>query len=290
MTWHAKALQTSYVTAPGAGSRAAQEGAEGEAGFPFSTTSWFFLDALEMKAPAQAYAIVALGDSITDGTNSTLNGDDRWPDVLGRRLRAAYGHRVAVVNAGIGGNQVRGPQEYTPSKPTSGGPSALARLERDVLSLSGVTSVIWLEGINDFGASNASVAEVTAGLKAGVSRLKARRPGLRVLGATVTTALGAEEGRYGHAEQDARRQALNSFIRSSGLFDAVLDFDRAVLDPATGRLRPEMTHDTTVGGVGDGIHPNRLGYQAMAQSIDLALLEPPPLASGSVKSEGRRHP
>ncbi len=273
MTWHAKALQTSYLTAPGAGSRAAQEA---EAGFPFSTTSWYFLDALEMRAPAAAYAIVALGDSITDGTNSTLNGDDRWPDVLGRRLRAAYGDNVAVVNAGIGGNQVSGPKAYSPSKPMSGGPSALARLERDVLSLSGVAGVIWLEGINDFGSGNASVAEVTAALKAGVSAMKARLPGLRVLGATVTTALGAEEGRYGHPEQDARRQALNRFIRTSGLFDAVLDFDRAVLDPATGRLRPEMTHDTTVGGAGDGIHPNRLGYQAMAHSVDLTLLAPPP--------------
>jgi lysophospholipase L1-like esterase len=270
MTWHAKALQTSYLTAPAAGSHSAEEG---EAGFPFSTTSWYFLDALEMKAPADAYAVVAFGDSITDGTNSTLNGDDRWPDVLGRRLRAAYGNRVAVVNAGIGGNQVRGPKQYSPSHPVSGGPSALARLDRDVLSLSGIASVIWLEGINDFGGADASVEEVTAGFKAGVSRMKARLPGLRVLGATVTSALGAGEGNYGNTEQDTRRKALNDFIRSSGLFDAVLDFDRAVLDPATGRLRPELIHDTTVGGKGDGIHPNRLGYQAMAMSVDLALLK-----------------
>ena len=287
MTWHAKALQTSYLTAPGAGSHAAPEG---EAGFPFSTTSWYFLDALDMKAPAEAHAIVAFGDSITDGTNSTLNGDDRWPDVLGRRLRAAYGHHVAVVNAGIGGNQVSGPKVYSLSQPVSGGPSALARLERDVLSLSGVAGVIWLEGINDFGSSNASVAEVTAALKVGVSRMKARLPGLRVLGATVTTALGAGEGTYGQAEPDARRKALNSFIRSSGLFDAVLDFDRAVLDPATGRLRSEMTHDTTVGGEGDGIHPNRLGYQAMAMSVDLALLERPAAPAAGARPASAQSP
>jgi lysophospholipase L1-like esterase len=291
MTWHAKALQTSYVTAPAAGSRAAEEG---EAGFPFSTTSWYFLDALEMRAPDDAFAIVAFGDSITDGTNSTLNGDDRWPDVLGRRLRAAHGNRVALVNAGIGGNQVRGPKEYSLAQPVPGGPSALARLERDVLSLSGVASVIWFEGINDFGKQNdASVEEVTAGLREGVARMRARSPGLRVLGATVTTALGSKGGNHGHAEEDARRKALNTFIRSSGLFDAVLDFDRAVLDPATGQLRPEMAPNTTVGGAGDGIHPNRLGYLAMAMSVDLALLPPPgkPAAAPSAaRGAGEKRP
>src|SRR6185295_12310548 len=155
MTWHAKALQTSYLTAPGSGSRSADES---EAAFPFSTASWFFLDALDMRTAAANQAIVAFGDSISDGTLSTMNGDDRWPDVLARRLRAAYGNRVSVVNAGIGGNQVVGPKEYSPQKPFPGGPSALARLERDVLTLSGVTHVIWLEGINDFSKNgNASV-------------------------------------------------------------------------------------------------------------------------------------
>jgi hypothetical protein len=139
MTWHAKALQTSYVSPPGAGSHGAEEG---EAGFPFSTTSWFFLDAVEMKLPADAFAVVAFGDSITDGTNSTLNGDDRWPDVLGRRLRAALGNRVAVVNAGIGGNQVIGPAD-TPARdrcraalrarpPGSGRAVAVGRRRRDL--------------------------------------------------------------------------------------------------------------------------------------------------------------
>ena len=88
MTWHAKALQTSYVTAPGAGPKGNDES---EAAFPFSTASWFFLDAIDMKAPADARVVVAFGDSITDGTASTMNGDDRWPDVLARRLQAAHG-------------------------------------------------------------------------------------------------------------------------------------------------------------------------------------------------------
>jgi lysophospholipase L1-like esterase len=128
------------------------------------------------------------------------------------------------------------------------------------------------------------VDEVSAAMKEGVARMKARLPGLRVLGATVTTALGTREADYGHAEQDARRKALNDFIRTAGLFDGVLDFDRAVLDPATGRLRPEMAHDTTVGGKGDGIHPNRLGYMAMAMSVDLALLAPPAAAASASKA------
>jgi lysophospholipase L1-like esterase len=97
-----------------------------------------------------ARAIVAFGDSITDGTASTMNGDDRWPDVLARRLHAVYGTKIAVVNAGIGGNQIVGPAEYTPQKPFPGGPSAKDRLDRDMLSLSGIAAVVWLEGINDF--------------------------------------------------------------------------------------------------------------------------------------------
>src|SRR5262245_6317737 len=175
MTWHAKAMQTSYISMPGAGSQGHDES---EAAFPLSSTSWYFLDALEMKAPAGAYAVLALGDSITDGTLSTLNGDDRWPDVLARRLHAVYGNRVSVVNAGIGGNQVAGPAEYTSQKPFAGGPSAGARLERDVLSLSGVAAVIWLEGVNDFSKSvGATVEAVQDTMKEAVPRIRARNRG-----------------------------------------------------------------------------------------------------------------
>src|ERR1700676_2256887 len=121
MTWHAKALTTSYVTAPGAGAKGQSED---EANFPFSTASWFFVDAVEMRMPSDNFAVLAFGDSITDGTASTMNGDDRWPDVLARRLRALHGNRIAVVNAGIGGNQIAGPEEYGPLKPFAGGPAA----------------------------------------------------------------------------------------------------------------------------------------------------------------------
>ena len=272
MTWHAKALQTSYVTAPGAGAVGSDER---ESAFPFSTTSWFFLDALDMTAPAGAYAVVAFGDSITDGTLSTLNGDDRWPDVLARRLRARPGPPVSVVNAGIGGNRVVGPERYSAREPVGGGPSALARLDRDVVSLSGVKAVIWLEGINDLSRTgNASVEAIAAGMKEGVARLRSQIPGVRIIGATLTPALGAANANHGSPEQDAQRQRLNAFILTPGLFDGVADFDAATRDPATGALRRELVHNTTTGGEGDKLHPNRLGYLAMGMAIDLELLTP----------------
>jgi lysophospholipase L1-like esterase len=270
MTWHAKALTTSYLTAPGAGSQGQRED---EAAFPFSTASWYFLDAVDMMVPADTQVVVAFGDSITDGTASTMNGDDRWPDVLSRRLHAAYGNRVSVVNAGIGGNQVVGPKEYGPQKPFPGGPSAGQRLERDVLSLSGVSTVIWLEGINDFSKNgDASADAVKAGMTDVVGRIRTAIPGVRVIGATVTSALGSSSAAHGFAEQDEKRQALNAFIREAGLFDGVVDFDRATLDPQTGGLRAEFVPESTTGGPGDKLHPNRAGYVVMGSAVDLEMV------------------
>ncbi len=272
MTWHAKALTTSYVTAPGAGAKGALED---EAAFPYSIASWFFLDAVEMMAPPGAFAVMAFGDSITDGTASTMNGDDRWPDVLSRRLKALYGNRVAVVNGGIGGNQIAGPPEYSAAKPFAGGPAAIQRLDRDVLALSGITSLIWLEGINDFSKNgNAPVDRVIAAMKDGVARLRAKWPDVRVIGATVTSALGSSSPAHGFPEQDAKRKALNDFIRGSGTFDGVVDFDKATIDPLSGGLKPEFVPESTSGGPGDKLHPNRTGYLAMGQSIDLDLFKP----------------
>ena len=154
---------------------------------------------------------------ITDGTGSTINGDDRWPDVLSRRLHAA-GRNVSVVNAGIGGNQVVGPDEYSAAKPFAGGPAALQRLERDVLSLSGVATVIWLEGINDLSMNgNRTAADVQRGMREGVQRIRAKIPGVHVVGATLTPALESTNGAHGSAQQDRERKALNEFIRTSGL-------------------------------------------------------------------------
>jgi lysophospholipase L1-like esterase len=273
MTWHAKALTTSYLTPPGSG---AKGGSDGVLGFPFSTASWYFLDAVDMIAPAETHVVVAFGDSITDGTASTMNGDDRWPDVLLQRLQAAGLTNVAVVNAGIGGNQVVGPASYTPQTPYAGGPSAMDRLDRDVLSLSNVSSVIWLEGINDFSISgNASAAAVIDAMKRGVARIKAKFPGVRVIGATVTTALGSTGAGHGSADQDAKRKTLNDFIRHGREFDGVADFDQATLDPATGQMKAAFVPESTTGGPGEKLHPNRAGYQAMAAAIDLKSLLAP---------------
>ncbi len=265
MTWHAKALQTSYVSAPRAGSHGAEES---DAAFPFTTTSWYFLDAVDVQTSGQTQLIACLGDSITDGTGSTLNGDDRWPDVLARRLRAAHGARYAVVNAGIGGNRITGPSPYDPKAPFAGGPSALDRLARDVLSLSGLSTVVWLEGINDL-SSGASAEAVIDGIKEGVRRIRARG-GIRILMGTITPALGAASA-AGTAEVDARRQAVNTFIRTSNLFDGVIDFDAATRDSRTGGLRAEFQPNSSVGGPGDALHPNRAGYLAMGQAVDLGL-------------------
>jgi lysophospholipase L1-like esterase len=277
MTWHAKALTTSYITPPGAGAKGDNED---ESAFLFSSASWYFLDALDMLAPADARAIVAFGDSITDGTASTMNGDDRWPDVLARRLHMVYGNKIAVVNAGIGGSQVVGPAEYSPLKPYPGGPSAKDRLDRDVLSLSGIAAVVWLEGINDFSENgNAPVETVEAGMKDVVGRLRAKFAGIRIIGATLTSALGSTNPNHGSPQQDAKRKALNEFIRKGDLFDGIADFDAATLDPQTGGMRAEFVPESTSGGPGDKIHPNRVGYLAMGWAIDLNLLATIPVAS-----------
>ena len=267
MTWHAKALQTSYITGPRAG---AQTAGEDDSAFPFTTTSWYFLDAVDVMAPSNTVVVCAFGDSITDGTLSTLNGDDRWPDVLSRRLHAAYGNRVSVVNAGIGGNRILTPERYPPPQPFAGGPSALQRLERDVFGLSGVTAVVWLEGINDISAG-ASADAIVAGMKELVSRVKAK--GLKIVGATITPSLTAN-GNSGTPDANARRQAVNAFIRTGGIFDAVADFDAATVDPATGALREEFVPNSTIGGAGDRLHPNRAGYQAMGSAVDIKIFAP----------------
>ncbi len=265
MTWHAKALTTSYLSLPNSGSKGAELG---EAAFPGSTTSWYFLDAVEMTAPPGTHSIVAFGDSITDGTASTLNGDDRWPDVFARRLHAAYGNRFAVVNEGIGGNMVIGPTDYA-TKPFGGGPAATERLERDVISLPGVSTIVWLEGINDFGNAGAKPEDVEAGVRDIVKRLRAKIPGVKIYMATLTSSVNSTNGGYGAPAIDEKRKAYNDFIKKSGIFDGVIDFDAATLDPKTGELKAEFQPNSTTGGPGDRLHPNRAGYAAMGGAIDL---------------------
>ena len=266
MTWHAKSMQTCYLSEPGAASPCADEG---EAGFPYPTTSWYFLDAMDMRTSAPV--IVCFGDSITDGSATTINGDDRWPDVLARRLGAA-GLRAAVVNQGISANEVIQPRVYDVSKPTDGGPSALERLDRDVISLSGVTTVIWLESINDYGFSKSSVEDVTAGVASGLARMRAGIPGVRILAGLLTSAFGAAIPSHGSAEVEAKRLAYNEFLKNCGLFDGVIDFATPTRDPETGGLRAHMKPGSSIGGPGDGLHPNRIGYLAMGGAVNLSLL------------------
>ena len=268
MTWHAKALTTSYLSAQGAGAKGAEEG---EASFPYSTASWYFLDEVDMRVADGTKVIVAFGDSITDGTGTTINGDDRWPDVLSRRLHAKYGEAFAVVNQGIGGNRVAGPAEYTPAKPIPGGPSAVSRLERDIVALPGVAGVVWMEGINDFGA-DADIAAVTEGFTKGVAALRAKIPGVKVYAATLTTALNSTIVTHGRPEVEAKRKALNDFLRTSKIFDGVVDFDAATFDAATGELKAAMQPNSSTGGPGDKLHPNRAGYAAMGGAVDIEMV------------------
>ncbi|MEI7443553.1 MAG: GDSL-type esterase/lipase family protein [Burkholderiales bacterium] len=261
ITWHAKAMATSYVSEPGDREAA---GADTELGFPHTTTSIFFIDALDAWLPREAGALVAFGDSLTDGTATTLNGFDRWTDVLQRALLANGRHDLAVVNAGIGGNQVVGPPAG--SGPWRGGPAAVDRLEHDVLSLSGVRTVVWLQGINDFSENGgADVEAVIDAMTRAVARLRAR--GLRVVGATVPSALGSSRAGHGGAVQDARRRGFNEVLRRRSPFDALVDLDAALTDPATGRLHAAFDRDSTFGEPGDGVHPGRAGHAAIARSV-----------------------
>ncbi len=266
-TVHGSAFQTNYVS--GAGNFAAEEGANAFAMAAGSKTtgSWYFLSAVEVLAAAGVKgAVVALGDSITDGASSRPDKNERWTDVLARRLLASH-HEIAVLNAGIGGNRV-----LTTSP--CWGQNALARLGRDVLAQAGIEAVILFEGTNDIGQPDTRVLEtnpclsrtqVTAdeiivGYKQIVARTHTR--GLKIFGATILPYQG-----YGAwtATGEAKRVAVNQWIRTSGAFDGVVDFDSALRDPAApSRLAPQ--YDS-----GDHLHPGPAGHEAMGNSVDLAL-------------------
>ena len=261
ITWHAKAMATSYLSKPGDQNAAVSDS---ELGFPHTTTSSFFIDALDAWLPAEVCALAAFGDSLTDGTATTLNGHDRWTDVLQRELWAAGRQYVAVVNAGIGGNQVTGPAPG--AGPWRGGPAAIERLERDVLDLSAVRTIFWLQGINDFSDNGqAEAATVTEAMSNSIKCIRAQ--GIRVLGATVPSALGSTRPGQGSERQDIRRQAFNAEVRKGALFDDFVDLDLALTDPLTGQLHAAFNGDSTVGDPGDGVHPNRAGHAAMARCI-----------------------
>ncbi len=276
MTYHAAANQTSYITAPGSGDHTDDMDVFA---YEYTTTSWFFLDAVDVMAPDGTVVIAAFGDSITDGTHTTLNENDRWMNDLSRRLHNAYGNRVSIVNEAIGGNRVVPPAAAN----GTAGPPATVRLDRDVLGLSGLTHVIWLEGINDLGGRQSPDA-IIAGYKDVVGRLHAK--GIKVYGATLTSALGMDNpaegwfvGRVATGDNgpgpDAGRKVLNNFIRTGGLFDGVEDFDTATLDPATGNMKAEYVPNSQMTQLPwDYLHPNHAGYLAMAGAVDLAPFRP----------------
>jgi lysophospholipase L1-like esterase len=276
-TIHATAFQTNYVSLPG--------NFAGAAALPtdHTITSWPFLTEVDVDAPGSG-AVVAFGDSITEGANTAADANHRWPDLLALRLQttrdlvngAQTGHaalvgvdgRLGVVNRGIGGNRLlRDPGE----KPLYG-KAALARLDRDVMATAGAQYVIVLIGINDIGhpglgAIPLSDTVTPQDLIAGFRRLIARahEAGMPVYGATITPFEGTPFPGFYTPEKEAVREAVNQWIRSSDEFDAVIDFERAVRDPAhPARMLP--AYDS-----GDHLHPSDLGMQAMANAIPLEL-------------------
>ncbi len=223
-------------------------------------SSWYFLDGIDVSAVAGSRAIVALGDSITDGAYSTPNGNRRWPDDLAARLNQDPGLKnVSVLNEGIGGNRVLN---------EGWGPAALSRIDRDVLAQSGVRFVIVLESINDIGRLQHLQTpwdDITAQqLEMGLKQIAddAHEHGIKAIGATLTPYGGAD---YYCDKGEQVREAVNDWIRTSGAFDAVADFDKATRDPQNpNRFNP--AYDS-----GDHLHPKDAGYQAMANAIDLVL-------------------
>lgn len=222
------------------------------------TQHWYILTGIDVEAENSGAVIVTLGDSITDGRGSEPDRNNRWPDDLANRLQANGGTKnIAVLNEGIGGNCV-----------LSGGlgPTALSRFERDVLGQNSVNWLIVLEGVNDIGGSNGTNSPVAHDLIAAFQKIidRARAKNIHVYGATITPFGGSFYDKPGH---EAARQTVNDWIRTSGKFDAVIDFDAVVRDPA------HMTNLQPAYDSGDHLHLNVAGYKKMADAIDLKLFK-----------------
>jgi lysophospholipase L1-like esterase len=259
-TQHLQAREVTYLAA---GSRVLDAGA---GPFTAQTTSWYFLAGLDVRAPSSARGtVVALGDSITDGVGSEVNANARWPNLLARRLADGPASGLSVVDEGIGGNRVL-------SDAGCCGIGAVARFHRDVLRQPAVRDVILLEGINDIGSSTSrdprtaphtdvSALQIVEGYERMIAR--AHAAGVRIFGGTLTPFAGA---RYWTPAGEAKREAVNRWILSSGAFDGVIDFAAAVADPRDPeRLAP--ADDS-----GDHLHPDDAGYRAMAGAIELGML------------------
>lgn len=250
VTWHPDAQQTSYFSTDG-------DHSADTSGVAYTRTdpSWYYVDAVDVQTTDARSSVVALGDSITDGYQSGVGANHRWPDYLAARL--GY-HRLGVLNSGISGNRVL----VDAPNVNGSGPGALARLDRDVLTRTAARSVVVLEGVNDIGIT--PVSEPT-GLEAGLQQIaaQARARGLRVIGGTILPYEGAD---YWTAAGERVRLAVNRWIRTSGVFDAVADFDAATRDPGDPH-RLLAAYDS-----GDHLHPGDAGYRAMAAAVPLGAL------------------
>ncbi len=260
VTGHPGSRTTSFIVAGNAVTAAALPDAK-------MTDHWYCLTGVDVWAAPAAATLVVLGDSITDGRGSTTNLQNRWPDVLSRRLQAgAATAHISVLNQGIGGNRVlRGGL----------GPSALARFDRDVLAYPGVRWLIILEGVNDLGTAvgarargeaSATAQDVIDAYAQMIGRAHAH--GIRVYGATIMPFGGFTS--YFTPESEAARQEVNRWIRTGGAFDAVIDFDAIARDPADPARLSAATDS------GDHLHLSARGYQLIAEAIDLALFAPAP--------------
>ncbi len=252
-TFHSFADQDNFIASGDVSSAADLPGA-------IKIFSWYFLDGVDVQAVDGSRAIVTLGDSITDGALSTHNANLRWPDLLAARVQADPNLKnIGVLNVGIGGNRVLN---------EVAGPSALSRIDRDVLSQSGVRYVIILESINDIGRlahltnpyDDITAQQLEMGLKQIADA--AHEHGIKAIGATLTPYGGAG---YSSDKGEQVREAVNDWIRNSGTFDGVADFDKATQDPAN------PTHFNAAYDSGDHLHPKDDGYKAMAGSIDLTM-------------------
>jgi lysophospholipase L1-like esterase len=221
----------------------------------------FWLKSIDVQPTSPASAIVAFGDSITDGTCTTLDAHDRWEDVMAQRLTLQETVQRAVVNEGIGGNTLTGAN----LQPAAASPPGVERLDRDVLSHSGVTHVVLFMGTNDI-RREASADQVIGGMKDIISRVKAH--GIKIIGATIiprhSTAPGVENTGWNDTKTAIRNQ-VNDWIRNRGDFDSVIDFDKVVRSAGDPNLL-NLAYNC-----GDGIHPSPIGYFQMGKSVDLGL-------------------
>lgn len=256
---HYSSQQTSYVGMGDLTSAPSMPDAS-----PF--TSWVFLTGVDVLPDRPASTLVAFGDSITDGAHSSVDANQRWPNLLADRL-LAKNRPIGVLDAGIGGNRIL----HDPVDNIRFGVNALARFDRDVLAQAAVKYVIVLEGINDLGhagtsaplSETVSAQDLIGGLLQMIERCHEK--GSKIFGGTLTPFEGTTFPGYFTPEKEVKRKAVNEWIRTGHAFDGVIDFDRAVQDPNhPDRMLP--AYDS-----GDHLHPNDAGYKAMAAAIDLAL-------------------